>query len=140
MWRIEVTKLDDLGELTTASCTGEVDRAVHTAATLVREYLNNLQRRDNAANLALLSSSWKRSPESSRYLAFEEQLDMSAYGSNGRGGRCVDIDASESNAVHLSTHDCFIERGHEFVILRFTVVPKRTTNGYEIAAIEPEEW
>ena len=64
---------------------------------------------------------------------------MSAYGSHGRGGRCVDIDASESNAVHLSTHDCFIERGHKFVNLRFTIAPNLTTNGYEIAVIEPEE-
>jgi hypothetical protein len=140
VWRVEVTKLEDLGDLTAATCTGGVDRAVHTAASLVRDYLSNLERRDKAANLALLSRSWKRLPQSSRYFAFEEQLDMSAYGSHGRGGRCVDIDASEPNAVHLSTHDCFIERGHKSVNLRFTVVPKPATNGYEIGGIEPEEW
>jgi hypothetical protein len=139
VWDVEVTALNDLGELTAATCAGDIDPASHAAATLVRQYLKNLERRDKAANVVLLSRKWRRSPESRRYSGFEDQLDMATHGSLGRGGRCVEIDASDSHAVHLNTADCSIKRAHNVVDLRFTVVPKATGNRYEIDAIELEE-
>jgi len=139
IWTVQVTKLEDLGELIKAACTGQMDAWAHEPAILIKKYLNDLAKGSATALVDVSSVRWKSSSEFENYRTQSKHLDLSFYRTHGRAGGCLEIIKIERPLrTEVRSAECGIERHRNLVNLIFTVVRNTEAQRWEIDQIKIE--
>lgn len=140
IWSVLVQVLPDLSlDISSVSCTGEVDENTHGPWLLVRDYLQLAEDR-SASSSSLLSSRWRSSPEFQEYEAKVKDLDLSGNRLHGRPGRCIDIVKVEPlyRTQLRAGGSCYLKVLGKPVDLTFGVLRNGHTGLWEIDEIKIE--
>ena len=138
-WSVVVRVLPDLSrDISSVSCTGEVDENAHGPWLRVRDYLRLVG--GPSVSTVLLSSRWRSSPEFRKYEASVKDLDLSDNRLHGTSGRCIDIVKVEpARRTQLRAGgDCFLKVSGKPVDLFFGVLRNSDTGQWEIDEIKIE--
>jgi hypothetical protein len=137
IWRVKVTKLDDLGELINATCKGQLDEWAHEPVLLIKKYLNDLAKDPMTSLMVISSSRWKSSPEFERYQAQTKDLDLSSYLTHGGRAGCLEVVKIErSSRTEVRSSDCAIQLHGKFVDLNFSIVQNVGTRRWEVDEVK----
>jgi len=139
IWRVNVTYLQDLGELIDATCKGQMDEWAHEPVRLVQKYLDDLAK-DPATSFLQLTASfrWKNSPEFEQYQSQAKDLVLSTNLGSGPAGCLEVVKVVRSSRTELQASGCFIELRDKLADLHFRVVQKAGTKRWEIDEIRIE--
>ena len=138
IWRVKVTKLEDLGELIDATCKGQMDEWAREPVRLVQKYLDDLAK-DPATSVQFIASSrWKSSPEFEQYQGQAKDLILSTNLGGGPAGCLEVVKIVRSSRTEVQTLNCFIELRGKLADLHFSVVQSIGTKRWEIDQVKIE--
>ncbi len=103
IWTVEADSLGSMGLMKGASCSGEVDPAVHEAWLLVKSYFDALRVRPATVS-AFASARLRASPEFADHLSLSHQVDVSHYGILATASGCLAVVEKEpAGAIRINT-------------------------------------
>ncbi len=139
IWSVNVTYLQDLGELIDATCKGRMDEWVHEPVRLVKKYLDDLAKDPGTSFLQLTASSrWKNSPEFEQYQRQVKDLVLQSNLGSGPAGCLEVVKVVRSSRTEVQASGCSIELRDKFTDLHFSVVQNAVTKRWEIDEIRIE--
>jgi hypothetical protein len=134
LWTVTVQHIDNNLFISSVTCTGGLDQAVHTPWLLVRDYLNSLP--SSVSRADSLSSRYRSSPEFRRFVEQVNSLDLNFYFGRDELSRCLKIVSVESSNRTSVAADCAVELRRKLVGLRFDVVRDKANGKWEIDGIK----
>lgn len=139
IWKVKVTKLEDLGQLIDVGCTGRTDEWAREPVLLVKKYLNGLETAPATSLMVMFSSRWKSSREFEQYQAQTRDFFISSSFMHGGPAGCLTVVKVErSSRTEVRSSDCAIELHDRLVNLVFSVVRNTATKKWEIDEIKIE--
>jgi hypothetical protein len=136
IWRVNVTYLQDLGELIDATCKGQMDEWAHGPVRLVQKYLDDLAKDPATSYLQLMASSrWKNSPEFEQYQNQAKDLVLSTNVGSGPAGCLEIVKAMRLHRTEVQALNCAIGLRDKLADLHFSVVQSVGTKRWEIDEI-----